>query len=93
VSVHFLKTCSERIGDAVKITIDLPDGLYTELLSASAEVKEIGFQPKHWAQEAVQSALAARRLPRMAAAIRGTRARITDEPEPKTYGLLWPERH
>jgi hypothetical protein len=76
----------------VKITIDLPDGLYAELQTASAEANETSFRAKDWAQEAVQSALAARRLPRMAAAIRDTRARITDEPELKTYPVLLPGR-
>jgi hypothetical protein len=48
-----------------KLTIELPDGLYAELVTASAEAHEPGFRAKHWAQECVQSALASRRLPRV----------------------------
>jgi len=67
------------------ITIELSDGLYAELETASAEAHETRFRAEDWAQEAVQSALAARRLPRVTAA-RGARAR-TDEPESFTLHL------
>jgi hypothetical protein len=47
-----------------QITITLPDELYVELQTVSSEcTKEMGFGPETWAQEAVESALASRRLP------------------------------
>jgi hypothetical protein len=47
-----------------EITIKLPDELYTELQTVSSEcTKEMGFGPEQWAGEAVESALATRRLP------------------------------
>jgi hypothetical protein len=68
------------------LTIELPDLLYAELETASAEAHETRFRAEDWAQECVQSALAARRLPRVTAAARGARAR-TDEPESFTLHL------
>jgi hypothetical protein len=53
------------LGEAVrKITLVLSDALYAELETASAGARELGFGPETWAQEAVESALATRRLPK-----------------------------
>jgi hypothetical protein len=48
-----------------QITIKLSDDLYAELLSASSDVLEMCYSPERWATEAVESALASRRLPRV----------------------------
>lgn len=47
------------------ITITLPDSLYAELEVASAGVRDLTFSPAIWAAEAVESALATRRLPQV----------------------------
>jgi hypothetical protein len=47
------------------VTINLPDALFAELETASSNVHEFGFTPERFAQEAVESALASRRLPRV----------------------------
>jgi hypothetical protein len=65
-----------------QITITLSDELYTELESASTNVREHGFGPETWAQEAVESALADRRLPRVKPAAYGARIQAT---EPEDY--------
>lgn len=49
-----------------QITIALRDELYAELVQAAAATRERAFGPEHWAEEAVEAALATRRLPRFA---------------------------
>jgi hypothetical protein len=48
-----------------RITLVLPEELFSELQSASTDIHEQGFTPERWAQEAVESVLASRRLPRV----------------------------
>ena len=45
------------------VVINLPDVLYAELETAAASVRELGFRAETWAQEAVEAALATRRMP------------------------------
>jgi hypothetical protein len=52
-------------GVMAQVTIKLSDEMYAELESAAADVHELGFTPERWAEEAVESALASRRLPRV----------------------------
>ena len=47
------------------VTIPLSDELYMELQRVSEDVLEHGYTPQMWAKEAVESALATRRLPRV----------------------------
>lgn len=47
-----------------RIAIDLSDELYRELQRVSEDVLEMCYSPERWATEAVESALATRRLPR-----------------------------
>jgi len=49
----------------MQLLIVLPDALYTELQEVSAEVKDLTYSPACWAAEAVEAALASRRLPRV----------------------------
>jgi hypothetical protein len=70
----------------------LPDALYTELEAASASVREHGFTPESWAQEAVESALATRRLPKVPLGSHGARLKDETEPSGENYHVLWPER-
>jgi hypothetical protein len=76
-----------------QITLTLPDALYTELEAASASVREHGFTPETWAQEAVESALATRRLPSVQLGSHGPHARraIEEEAEPECYPVRFPE--
>ena len=57
-------------GDGVcsKVIITLPDKLYAELQSVAEDVNEHGFTPLRGATEALEAALASRRLPRVSAA-------------------------
>jgi hypothetical protein len=48
------------------LVITLNPELYSELETASRHVCEMGFGPEKWATEAIESALASRRLPRVA---------------------------
>jgi hypothetical protein len=72
-----------------QITIHLQEELYNELEAASAVVRELGFGPEAWAQEAIESALASRRLPRVPVGSHGPRIgeAESDEAEPKCYPL------
>ena len=47
------------------VTIPLSDELYRELESVSEDVLEQGYTPQMWAKEALEAALASRRLPRV----------------------------
>jgi hypothetical protein len=48
------------------LIIKLNPVLYSELETASRNVYEMGYGPERWATEAVEAALASRRLPRVA---------------------------
>ena len=48
------------------LIIKLNPELYSELETASRNVYEMGYGPERWATEAVEAALASRRLPRVA---------------------------
>ncbi len=75
-----------------QITLTLPDALFTELEAASAGVREHGFTPETWAQEAVESALATRRLPKVPLGSHGPHARrIEEDAEPECYPVHCPE--
>lgn len=52
-----------------QVTIKLSDEMYTELPSVSQDVLEMCYSPEKWATEAVESALATRRLPRAKSAL------------------------
>jgi hypothetical protein len=79
------------------VTIGLPDALYAELEVASAGVHELGYSPAACAQEAIESALATRRLPSVSVGRCGPRVRAADideaeAMEPETYyRVQWPE--
>ena len=45
------------------ITITLNDTMYAELETVAAGTPDLTFSPATWAQEAVEAALASRRLP------------------------------
>ncbi len=77
-----------------KITIQLSDALYSELAEVSAGVREHGYSADMWAAEAVESALAARRLPKVPPGKHGphTRKEIEIEAEPEPYRVLPPPR-
>jgi hypothetical protein len=82
-----------------RIVIELTDGQYGELRRATARAGEPGFTPKDWAREAVESALASHRLPRVTLGRGGARVRIRaaePEPEPEaelvTHRVMEPER-
>jgi len=47
------------------VTIPLSDELYRELQRVSEDVLEMCYSPERWAQEALEAALATRRLPRL----------------------------
>ena len=47
-----------------RVTVNLSDELFAELQSVSEDVLEMCYSPEKWATEAVESALATRRLPR-----------------------------
>lgn len=75
----------------MQITIDLTDGQFAELKRATAKTQEPGFTPVDWVREAVESALASHRLPRVAVGRNG--ARIPGgESEMVTHRVLFPER-
>ena len=76
-----------------QITLTLPDALYTELEAASASVREHGFTPETWAQEAVESALATRRLPSVPVGGHGPHKRraVEADAEPECYPVHFPE--
>jgi hypothetical protein len=80
-----------------KIIIALPEELFSELEAASAEHREMGFGPGQWAEEAVASALASRRLPNVHPSPQcgrhnhggaSGRELVT---EPEGYRVRWPE--
>ena len=48
-----------------QVTIKLSDALYRELQSVSEDVREQCLSPERWAAEALEAALATRRLPRV----------------------------
>ena len=48
-----------------QVTIKLSDALYRELENAASNTLEMGFGPERWATEALEAALASRRLPRV----------------------------
>jgi hypothetical protein len=48
-----------------QVVINLNDELFAELKSVSSDVLELCYSPEKWATEAVESALATRRLPRV----------------------------
>lgn len=74
------------------VTIVLPDALYAELETASSKARELGFGPQAWAQEAVESALASRRLPSVAVGRCGARVfTAVEDPEPEAYRVHFPE--
>ena len=52
-----------------RITVTLSDEQYKELQSLAAGVREMTFKPEHWAAEAIEAALASRRLRRVRIAI------------------------
>ncbi len=67
-----------------QIRIALTEGQYAELKRATARAGEPGFSPTDWAREAVESALASHRLPRVTLGRGGARVRIrAAEPEPE----------
>jgi hypothetical protein len=75
-----------------RITVNLSNTLYSELLDASARVNEHGFGPASWAQEAIEAALASRRLPKIEAGSHGPRIAINSEPgELEGFPVLLPE--
>jgi len=79
-----------------QITITLADPLYAELETVSANVREHGFGPESWATEAVESALATRRLPAVTLGTHGPRFSTPEveevgEMELAEYPIHWPE--
>jgi hypothetical protein len=71
-----------------KIIIALPEELFSELQAASADIHEMGFTPERWAQEAVESVLATRRLPRVRTSVQCGRhngASVARDAERKSY--------
>jgi hypothetical protein len=77
-----------------RLTIVLPDALYEELESVAAG-HEMTFGPETWAQEAVESALATRRLPNVAPAKHGPQRRRefeVEDLEPEPYPVHFPHR-
>jgi hypothetical protein len=69
------------------LTIHLNEELYAELEEASAPHREMTFGPAEWAQEAVESALATRRLPRFTKPQSRPRRRVEDS----GYRVMLPE--
>ena len=51
------------------LVIKLNPELFSELEIASRHVCEMGFGPERWATEAIEAALASRRLPRVAVTV------------------------
>ena len=79
-----------------QIVIALPDTLFTELQAASAGSRECGFTPAMWAQEAVESALATRRLPSVPVGSHGAHKRRGQaapggDAEPGGYPVRFPD--
>jgi hypothetical protein len=50
---------------ARQVIVTLSDALYAELESVSEDVLELCYSPERWATEALEAALATRRLPRV----------------------------
>ncbi len=78
------------------IKIQLSPGLFAELKSAAVASSDgaIGYRPEMWAQEAVESMLASRRLQRMPFTPNGYGARpggLEREPEPVTFHVANPD--
>jgi hypothetical protein len=48
-----------------QVTIKLSDEMYAELQRVCDDVRETCYSPEKWATEALESALATRRLPRV----------------------------
>lgn len=64
----------------MRITIEVPDGLYAELLDVSAaEANDLGYGVASWVEDIVASALADRRL-------RRNGARVIDKPAQEGVG-------
>jgi predicted transcriptional regulator len=45
-----------------RVTLNLSDEMYAELQSVASSVHVLGFTPEKWAEEAIESVLATRRL-------------------------------
>jgi hypothetical protein len=79
-----------------RVTITLSDELFAELERVSAGANDLGFGPETWAQEAVESALATRRLPGVSQGRYGGRApgspslEETYDPFVRGYRILLP---
>lgn len=63
------------------IRISLPDALFRELETASAQVREHGFGPAEWAAEIIEAEMASRRLPGVRLGTHGPRIAVETEPE------------
>ena len=79
-----------------QVILNLPDALYLELEVVSAAVREHGYGPASWAQEAVESVLATRRLPGVTAGRCGPRITApevaeVEDAELEGYPVHWPE--
>ena len=76
-----------------RVTIKLPDILYNELRAISDCTREHGYTPELWAQEAVESALATRRLPNVPVGSHGPHTRrVIEDTEPEGYPVCFPGR-
>ena len=78
----------EKRGHMPTITIALSDEMHEELISAARATRGQGFGPAQFAEEAVESVLASRRLPRFTRP--ESRPRVRDE-ELTEYRLCLPE--
>lgn len=56
-----------------RITVVLPNALYSELQEAAANVDEPGYDAQRWANDLIASELAARRLPKISQGMLGAR--------------------